>query len=223
MTDLVNRLLLEQEDRLRSIEEIKYQMDVKDKILNEKTKYERDEMRDRYSAMDSVVKSEFQRKDEAIMGLQQTLETQMRTINGWIKQEELQRNQQEINLRTEIAKAQDNIRYDVDNFKNQQSQVTEKLSEMIKMEVDSRLQTDKESKNLYQGLIRNVMLELNQHKELTEVTVQKLTKDVKETAQDSAERAHFLSRYIDEEVLKIGQKVTKQTESIKALTAKLTE
>ena len=29
------------------------------------------------------------------------------------------------------------------------------------MEVDSRLQTDKESKNLYQGLIRNVMLELN--------------------------------------------------------------
>ena len=188
MTDLVNRLLLEQEDRLRSIEEIKYQMDVKDKILNEKTKYERDEMRDRYSAMDSVVKSEFQRKDEAIMGLQQTLETQMRTINGWIKQEELQRNQQEINLRTEIAKAQDNIRYDVDNFKNQQSQVTEKLSEMIKMEVDSRLQTDKESKNLYQGLIRNVMLELNQHKELTEVTVLKLTKDVKETAQDSAER-----------------------------------
>ena len=85
MTDLVNRLLLEQEDRLRSIEEIKYQMDVKDKILNEKTKHERDEMRDRYAAMDSVVKSEFQRKDEAIMGLQQTLETQMRTINGWIK------------------------------------------------------------------------------------------------------------------------------------------
>jgi hypothetical protein len=59
MTDLVNRLILEQEDRLRSIEEIKYQMDVKDKILNEKTKHERDEMRDRYSAMDSVVKSEF--------------------------------------------------------------------------------------------------------------------------------------------------------------------
>jgi len=27
-------------------------------------------MRDRYSAMDSVVKAEFQRKDEAILGLQ---------------------------------------------------------------------------------------------------------------------------------------------------------
>lgn len=39
-------------------------------MLMEKTKYEREEMRDRYSAMDSVVKAEFQRKDEAIMGLQ---------------------------------------------------------------------------------------------------------------------------------------------------------
>ena len=86
-------------------------------MVNEKSKYEREEMRDRYSAMDSVVKAEFQRKDEAIMGLQQSMENQLRTINGWIKQEELARNQQEINLRTEIAKAQDNVRYDVDNFK----------------------------------------------------------------------------------------------------------
>ena len=91
------------------------------------------------------------------------------------------------------------------------------------MEVDSRLQTDKESKNLYQGLIKNVMQELNAVKEQTEATTQKLAKDVKETAQDSAERAHFLSRYIDEEILKIGQKVTKQIENIKVLCGKLTE
>lgn len=209
MTDLVNRLLLEQEERMRQMEDIKYQIDIKDKMLVEKSKYEREEMRDRYSAMDSVVKAEFQRKDEAIMGLQQSMENQLRTINGWIKQEELARNQQEINLRTEIAKAQDNVRYDVDNFKGQQVQVTEKLSEMIKMEVDSRLQTDKESKNLYQGLIRNVMQEVTSFRESQEAVIQKLVKDVKDTAQDSAERAHFLSRYIDEEVLKIGQKVTK--------------
>lgn len=132
-------------------------MDMKDKIINEKSKNEREEMRDRYQAMDSVVRTEFQRKDESIQGLQHSLEQQMRTINGWIKQEELARSQQEINLRTEISKAQEAVRYDVDGFKNQQGQVTEKLSEMIKMEVDSRLQTDKESKNLYQGLIRNVM------------------------------------------------------------------
>ena len=75
---------------------------------------------------------------------------------------------------------------------------------MIKMEVDSRLQTDKEAKNLYQGLIRNAMNEIQTFKDQQEQTMAKLVKDVKETAQDSAERAHFLSRYIDEEVLKIG-------------------
>jgi gas vesicle protein len=96
------------------------------------------------------------------------------------------------------------MRYDIDTFKGQQVQVTEKISEMIKMEVDSRLQTDKESKSLYQGLIRNAMNEIQQFKEQQELTLQRLVKDVKETAQDSAERAHFLSRYIDEEVLKIG-------------------
>ena len=49
MTDLVNRLLLEQEDRLRSVDDIRYQMDLKDKINQEKSKHEREEMRDRYS------------------------------------------------------------------------------------------------------------------------------------------------------------------------------
>jgi len=48
-------------------------------------------------------------------------------------------------------------------------------------------------------------------------------KDVKDCAHDSAERAHFLSRYIDEEVIKIGQKVTKQIDALKTLCAKLTE
>jgi len=41
--------------------------------------------------MDAVVRAEFQRKDEAILALQSSLETQMRTINGWVKQEELGR------------------------------------------------------------------------------------------------------------------------------------
>jgi len=36
-------------------------------------------------------------------------------------------------------------------------------------------------------------------KESSDKTLLKLAKDVKDTAHDSAERAHFLSRYIDEE------------------------
>ena len=48
MTDMVNKLLLEQEDRMRQIDDVKYQMEMKDKIINEKSKNEREEMRDRY-------------------------------------------------------------------------------------------------------------------------------------------------------------------------------
>jgi hypothetical protein len=148
MTELVNRLLLEQEERMRSFEDIRYQLDVKEKMTMEKAKHEREEMRDRYSAMDAVVRAEFQRKDEAILALQTSLETQIRTINGWVKQEELSRTQQEIMLRTEISKITDGSKYDIEAFKSQQVQVTEKLSEMIRMEVDSRLSTDKETKGL---------------------------------------------------------------------------
>jgi hypothetical protein len=171
MTELVNRLLLEQEERMRSVEDIRYQLDIKEKMNGEKSKHEREEMRDRYAAMDAVVRSEFQRKDEAIMALQTSLETQIRTINGWVKQEELARTQQEIMLRTEIAKITDGSKFDIEAFKAQQVQVTEKLSEMIRMEVDSRLSTDKETKMLIQNLIKNVMFEVAGVKDLSDKTV----------------------------------------------------
>jgi len=75
---------------------------------------------------------------------------------------------------------------------------------MIKMEVDSRLSSDKETKSLVQSLIKNMMQEMAIIKEQSEKQLLKLAKDVKDTAHDSAERAHFLSRYIDEEVIKMG-------------------
>jgi hypothetical protein len=46
-------------------------------------------------------------------------------------------------------------------------------------------------------------------KEGNDETVAKILKEVKDAAHDSAERAHFLSRYIDEEILKIGTKTLK--------------
>ncbi len=69
MTELVQRLLMEQEDRMKGFEDLWYQMDVKDKMITEKSKFEREEMRDRYQAMDAIVRAEFQRKDEAILAI----------------------------------------------------------------------------------------------------------------------------------------------------------
>lgn len=75
MTDLVNRLLTEQDERARSIEDMRYQMEMKEKMANEKGKHERDELRDRYMQMDSIVRSEFQRKDQMISQMQNNLES----------------------------------------------------------------------------------------------------------------------------------------------------
>lgn len=66
-------------------------MDVKEKLINEKSKYEWEEMWDRYQTMDAIVRAEFQRKDEAILAIQNNLEAQIKTINSWVKQEELTR------------------------------------------------------------------------------------------------------------------------------------
>lgn len=66
MTDLVNRILSEQEERSRQIDDVKYQVEMKDKLNSEKSKHQADELRDRYMQMDAVVRSEFQRKDNVI-------------------------------------------------------------------------------------------------------------------------------------------------------------
>ena len=68
--------------------------------------------------MDSVVRQEFQRKDQAISSIQANLEAQIRSINGWIRQEEMARTQQEVSLRGEVAKINDSVRYEIDGFKN---------------------------------------------------------------------------------------------------------
>jgi|TARA_B110000285_G_C15041147_1_gene571867 hypothetical protein len=49
MTDLVNRLLTEADERARGIDDVKYQMDMKDKMSSEKSANERNELRERYN------------------------------------------------------------------------------------------------------------------------------------------------------------------------------
>ena len=59
---------------------------------------------------------------------------------------------------------------------------------MIKVEVDQRLQSDRDTKMLVQNLLKNVMNEVSAIKEQQEQTINKILKDVKNTAQESAER-----------------------------------
>ena len=52
------------------------------------------------------------------------------------------------------------MRYEVDGFRSQQIQVTDKISEMIRIEVDQRMQSDKDTKLLISNMLKNVMAEI---------------------------------------------------------------
>ena len=85
VTDLVNRLLGEQEERTRQIDDVRYQIEMKDRMEREKGRQGVEEMRERYNQMDANIRQEFQRKDQAIASLSANLEAQIRSINGWIR------------------------------------------------------------------------------------------------------------------------------------------
>lgn len=223
MTELVSRLLTEQDERLKNVDDLKYTIDTKEKMINEKSKYEREEMRNRYSAMDAITKAEFQRHNEAIAGIQNNLEAQMKTISSWIKQEELNRTQLEVNMRMEVSKMTEQIRAELEGFQRQQVQINEKITDMIRMETDARERTEDDKKSQIQSLIRGVTEEVVGIKEDTDTEIRKLTQEVKDIANDNAERSHFLSRYVDDEVFKISEKVAKPIENLKSLSTRLTE
>jgi hypothetical protein len=223
MTELVSRLLGEQDERMKNVEDLRYTIDTKEKMINEKSKYEREEMRNRYAAMDAITKAEFQRHNEAIAGIQNNLEAQMKTISSWIKQEELNRTQLEVNMRMEVSKMTESVRGELEGFQRQQVQINEKITDMIRMETDARERSEDEKKSLIQNLIRGVTEEVVGIKEDTDHEIRKLTQEVKDIANDNAERSHFLSRYVDDEIYKVSEKVAKPIENLKALSTRLTE
>lgn len=85
-------------------------MDLKEKINSERQNYEKEEIRERYKAMDSLVRAEFQRKDEALRTLQEIMENQLISIRNSLKQEENSRYQSETAWKEDLLRFQDNIR-----------------------------------------------------------------------------------------------------------------
>lgn len=142
VSELVTRIIMEHEERIRTHEEFRINIETRDRLNNEKLSYEREELRDRYKAMDSLVRNEFMRKDEAIRNLQGMLEGYVRSLQSSLKQEESSRNQSEAVFREDFLRYQDVMRKEYDLFSGQQSSLNEKITEMIKMEVETRLTSD---------------------------------------------------------------------------------
>ena len=80
--ETVNRLMVEHEERLRSQEEIKKNLDLRERVMAEKQMSERMENKAKYDTMDALVRAELLKKEESIRSLHKAMEDQFRSMMG---------------------------------------------------------------------------------------------------------------------------------------------
>lgn len=94
------------------------------------------------------VRNEFQRKEESIRQLQNFIETQMKNIQKEILVEASNRKEQESVVRAEMKRIQDSFRKEYDLYKTHQSDVLERIGELVKEEVQVRVNSEVNLKKL---------------------------------------------------------------------------
>jgi hypothetical protein len=223
MTEVLTRLVHEQEDRLRNHEEIKTSLDIKERMTQDRLTYDRDEMRERYLNMDSFIKQELGRRDETLSSVQHGFEAQVRNLYDVLKQEEIKRNEGDVSLKDDFTQFYDTLKLDYDEFKVGQARLTDQITEMVQTEVDCRLQTEKELKNLVHTMIKGVMQEISLVKDSSERGRGKLAGELRDVQNTFSEKADLLSRYIDDEVKRTSDLVRSQHVHVKELITTLTE
>ena len=185
--------------------------------------YHRFNLNNAYKDLEQLIKSHITHQAETLGNLEAAFDSQIKTIQGQIRKEEVSRAQQELLLKSDITKLAEQLRMDYELFKSQQSQLTEKITEMIKLEVETRLQGEKESKMVTEAIFKKFVDDMTAFKELVEKQNKRFAKDLKEVSTESSERSNFLSRYIEDLVKKQEESTDAQFQKMKLLCAKLTE
>ena len=206
---------MEHVERQRSQEDIKQQVDTRGKLIEDKISYEREEMRDRYMAMDVLVRSEFQRKEEAIKSVNDMVENNIKALQNNIKDEEYARGSFEGAIRIEVAKMQEMLKKDLDYFRSQFALENEKLTDIIKGEIDTRFSSDVELKNLANMMLNSLTGEVNDLKASNERQNKIFAKELKEVSSNSAERDNQLSKFVEAENGKVIESLNTKYEKLK--------
>lgn len=92
--ETVNRLMMEHEERIRSQEEIKKNLDLRERISAEKQMSDKMETKAKYDSMDSLVRNELNKKEESIRSLHKAMEDQFRSLMGELQAEGARRKEQ---------------------------------------------------------------------------------------------------------------------------------
>ena len=221
--ELVNRIVNEHVERQRQQEDIKQQVDVRSKLIEDKVGYEREEMRDRYMALDVLVRAEFQRKEEAVKSLNEMIENNVKNLQNNIKDEEYSRGQFENAIRLEVSKMQEVLKKDMEYFRSQFALENDKLTDIIKGEIDTRFSSDVELKNLANMMLNSITGEVNELKGSMDKQNKIFAKELKEVSQNSAERDNQLSKFVESENGKVIESQNTKYEKLKYLQSRIAE
>lgn len=222
-SDLLNRLLQEQEDRLRTHEDLKYNVELKDKMTQDKLSYDRSEFKTRVSSLESYFKTELQRKEDLIQALSTNLDQQTRNIYETIRLNEINRQDREETLSSEMANAVESMRQAVDQHKMFQSSITEKVTEMVRTEIEVRQKGEKDLKNLTHQTMKGILQEISIQKDIVDRLKVKLEHDIQECQSSFSEKADLLSRYVEEETKRNGDLIKTQYNQTKEMITKIAE
>ena len=223
INDLVGRLLQEQNERITGLEGLRNALEVKERMLNERANVDKEEIKDRVHGLNNHVHSEFQRKDEALSNLHDLVDQQQKNSIAAIKAEESNRYQDTFEVRSDLNQIYDQIRNELDSFKVQSTTLTDKITETIRSEIESRLHAEKELKNLIHAMIKGVMQEISMVKDATEGFQAKTGNDLKEIQMGFAQKADLLSRYIDDQVQSMTEESNQNHSKTKEIITALAE
>ena len=99
----------------------------------------------------------------------------------------------------------------------------EKITDMIKAEIQVRLSSELDLKKLTSDIANEIVLDMNNVKEAISNSNKKLNLSIREVSNESAERSGQLSHYIDQEIKKVVDVVTEKYSKMKSVFTKLAE
>ena len=105
------------------------------------------------------------------------------------------------NLQKEEEYKNEQRKFDLELQKNILNKITEKLGETVKAEIDARFKADMESKAYNQNIYKNMENDINKLKKEIEDINKQVESEIKTIKKDTSERAHILSKYIDQKML----------------------
>jgi hypothetical protein len=221
--DLLNKLLQEQEDRLRTHDDLKYNVELKDKMTQDKLSYDRSEFKSRLTSLESYLKTELQRKEDLIQALSSSLDQQTRNIYETVRLNELNRQEREEQLSSEMANAAESTRQMIEQHKLFQSSITEKVTEMVRTEIDVRQKGEKDLKNLTHQTMKGILQEIAMQKDIIDRLRLKFDHDIQESQKSFSEKADLLSRYIEDEIKRSADLIKSQHNQSKEMITKIAE